>query len=255
MTLEIVVQSPDDAVAAARSGADRLEMVSALTLGGLTPSFGAVEESIAACDLPVMAMLRPRSGGFGYSGRELSAMERDGARFLAAGARGLVFGVLDENGIDAKANARLLRLGGEAVFHRAFDALPDAFEAIERLVDLGFRRILTSGGPGTALQGVDRIRSYVERSAGRIEILPGGGIRPENAHEIMRRTGATQLHLGAVEWSEDRALAAPMAFNTPHPEGRYGRVDPHIVQAVRSAAREGGSPSGEGGGPGSPKLS
>ena len=233
MVLEIVAQSVDDARIAAASGADRLELVSALALGGLTPSLGTLEMALASCDLPVMAMLRPRSGGFGYSEGELSAMERDADRFLAAGARGLVFGVLRDGGIDAKANARLVAKGGEAVFHRAFDALPDPLDGLERLVDLGFRRILTSGGWGTALDGADAIRRLVERSDGRIEILPGGGVRPENASEILRRTGAVQLHIAGQEWVEDLS-AAGMAFNgSPHPEDRYGRVDARVVAAMR----------------------
>lgn len=237
MILEIVAQSVDDALAAERAGADRLELVSALSLGGLTPSLGTLEETIARCKLPVVAMLRPRSGGFGYSEGELSAMERDGERFLAAGAQGLVFGVLDERGLDERANARLARIGGDAVFHRAFDALPDPIEAMERLIDLGFRRILTSGGRGTAPEGVDTIRGLVERAAGRIEILPGGGVRPENAAEIVRRTGVTQVHLAGQEWVEDRSTASlGMVFNgAQHPEDRYGRVDERVVAAMRRA--------------------
>jgi len=233
VVLEIVAQSLDDALIAARSGADRLELVSALSLGGLTPSLGALESTLASCDLPVVAMLRPRSGGFAYSEGDVGTMERDAERFLAAGARGLVFGVLRDGGIDAKANARLVAKGGEAVFHRAFDALPDPLDALERLVDLGFHRILTSGGKGGALDGADAIRRLIERAEGRIEILPGGGVRPENAAEILLRTGADQLHLAGQEWIEDLS-AAGMAFNgAPHPEDRYGRVDARIVAAMR----------------------
>lgn len=236
MTLEIVAQSADDALAAEANGADRIELVSALALGGLTPSLGALAETRARCGLPVVAMLRPRSGGFAYAEGELRAMERDAEGFLAAGAGGLVFGVLDaDGGIDAEANARLVRKGGEAVFHRAFDALPDPLEALERLVDLGFRRILTSGGGGTALEGADAIRRLVERADGRIEILPGGGVRPDNVAQVVARTGATQAHLAAMAWAEDRSAGA-IAFNGPaHPEDRYGRVDGATVAAVRRA--------------------
>lgn len=232
MTLETVAQSLDDALAAERAGAERLELVSALSLGGLTPSIGTLEAVVASCSLPVVAMLRPRSGGFGYSKGELAAMERDGERFLAAGARGLVFGVLDGSGISA-ANSRLVRLGCEAVFHRAFDALPDPFEALERLIDLGFRRVLTSGGRGTAVEGAETIRRLNERADGRIEVLPGGGVRPGNVAELVARTGATQVHLAGLEWAED-PTASGMAFNGPaHPEDRYGHVSEATVAAVR----------------------
>ena len=236
MTLEIVAQSLDDALAAERTGADRLELVSALSLGGLTPSLGTLETVVASCGLPVVAMLRPRSGGFGYSEGEIAAMERDGERFLEAGAGGLVFGVLDGRGV-APQNARLVRLGGEAVFHRAFDALPDPLEALERIVDLGFRRILTSGGPGTAVEGAETIRRLIERADGRIEILPGGGVRPENVAALVARTGTTGIHLAGQEWIED-PTAAGMAFNGPaHPEDRFGRVSGTVVAAMRQALR------------------
>ena len=242
MTLEIVAQSSDDARAAAHAGADRLELVSALSLGGLTPSLGTLEAVLASCDLPVAAMLRPRSGGFAYSTGELDAMERDAARFLEAGAKGLVFGVLDEDGVDVKANARLVRAGGKAVFHRAFDALPDPLDALERLIDLGFRRVLTSGGRGTALEGADTIRRLIERADGRIEILPGGGVRPAIAREIVARTGASALHLAGLEWAED-PTAAGMAFHSPaHPEDGYGRVDPRIVAEMRNLLPKGDEP-------------
>lgn len=234
MILEIVAQSPDDAVTAERVGADRLELVSALALGGLTPSFGTLETTLSLCKLPVVTMLRPRSGGFAYAEHEIDAMARDGERFLASGAHGLVFGVLDEHGIDVKVNERLVRLGGEAVFHRAFDALPDPLDALERLIDLGFRRVLTSGGRGPAPENADAIRRLVERADGRIEVLPGGGVRPENAADLVARTGVQQVHLGALEWVADPS-GNGLSFNAPHPEDRYARVDEAVVAATRAA--------------------
>ena len=131
-------------------------------------------------------------------------------------------------------NRELVRLGGEAVFHRAFDALTNPFEALERLIDLGFKRILTSGGRGTALEGVDMIQRLVEKAEGRIEILPGGGIRPANAAQIAKRTGVNQVHLAGQQWVEDTSvIGLEMLFNGPqHPEDRYGRVDVTTVQEV-----------------------
>lgn len=232
MTLEIVAQSLEDALAAEKAGADRLELVSALALGGLTPSIGTVETVISRCRLSVVAMLRPRTGGFDYSEGEFDAMVRDGERFLEKGAQGLVFGILDGKGVSSR-NARLVRLGGEATFHRAFDLLPEPFDALEKLIDLGFRRLLTSGGRATAPEGADAIRRLVERADGRIEILPGGGVRPENAAALVRSTGATQLHMAALGWKEDRTGGA-IAFNASHPEDAYGRVQGDAVAATRS---------------------
>ena len=234
MVLEIVAQSAEDARIAEAAGADRLELVSALALGGLTPSLGTLEEVIARCNLPLVAMLRPRSGGFAYSEGELAAMERDGERFLAAGARGLVFGALDTEGVDVRANARLVQLGGEAVFHRAFDTLPDPVGSLERLIDLGIRRVLTSGGRGSALEGADAIRRLVEAADGRIEIMPGGGVRPSNVADLVSGTGVDQVHLGALKWVLDPTDGG-VAFNAPHPEDHYGRVDGTIVARTRKA--------------------
>lgn len=238
MIVEIVAQSADDAVAAERAGASRIELVSALSLGGLTPSLGTLEETRARCGLPVIAMLRPRSGGFDYTPGEFASMLRDGQRFLDAGAAGLVFGVLNERGeIDFERNREIVALGGEAVFHRAFDALSDPFEALETLVELGFTRILTSGGRGPAQQGVETLKRLQEQAAGRIEILPGGGVRPENAAEIVSRTRIRQVHLAGQEWMTDFSTQdLGMSFNGPqHPEDKYGRVDEAIVAATVNA--------------------
>lgn len=236
MILEIVAQSPDDAEIAARSGADRLELVSALTLGGLTPTLGSVVKSLQS-KLPAVAMLRPRSGGFAYTPAELEAMEMDGHSFRGAGVQGLVFGVLTSSGeIARRSNQRLVEIGGDAVFHRAFDVLPNPLQAMEELIDLGFKRILTSGGRGTAFEGIEMLRRLQEKADGRIEILPAGGVRPDNAAEIMRRTGIRQLHLSALKWAEDLSTdGLNMAFNGPaHPESRFGRVDGEVVQRMRA---------------------
>ena len=233
MTLEIVAQSLEDALTAEAAGANRLELVSALSLGGLTPSIGMVEAVIARCALPVVAMLRPRSGGFAYRDGELAAMEGDGERFLGSGTKGLVFGVLDERGISPR-NARFVRLGGEAVFHRAFDLLPDPFDGLERLIDMGFRRLLTSGGRGGAPDNVDAIRRLVERADGRIEILAGGGVRAASVVPLVAGTGVSQIHLAALSWSRD-ATGGGIDFNAPHPDDAFAGVDREIVDAVRRA--------------------
>lgn len=237
MIIEIVAQSPDDALAAEQAGADRLELVSALSLGGLTPSFGCLEMILAECGLPVVAMLRPRSGGFAYGEGEVAAMVGDGERFLASGAAGLVFGVLDGGGrLDERANARLVGLGGEAVFHRAFDLLEDPLDALERVIDLGFRRILTSGGRGAAEDNLDALKRLVDAAGERIEILVGGGVRPSNLEAIVWRTGVRQVHMAALEWAED-ASAKGALFNGPsHPEDRYARVAASVVAEARRVA-------------------
>jgi copper homeostasis protein len=199
--MRVLIEAAVADLAAARiafaGGADRLELNSVLELDGLTPSLqtlAAVKETIP---LPVIAMLRPRAGGFVYDEAEFAAMREDGRVLLERGADGLAFGFLTAEGaVDGPRTRELVQHAHpkESVFHRAFDRTSDPFGALETLIDLGVTRILTSGQQRTALDGTDLIRRLIERAAGRIEILPGAGISPENAPSLVARTGATQIH-------------------------------------------------------------
>jgi copper homeostasis protein len=196
--LEIVCETIDDALAAERAGADRLELCSGLEAGGLTPSLGFALETLALVGVPFVAMVRPRRGDFVYTTAQLAVMERDVGLLLEAGASGVVFGCLSaERQVAEGQVARLVAAGGDAetVFHRAFDRVGDPMAELEALIELGITRVLTSGGAKTALEGADRIRALIERAAGRIEILPAGGIREHNVEEVIRRTGCSQVHL------------------------------------------------------------
>ncbi len=196
--LEIACGGLDDVLAAVRAGADRLELCSALELGGLTPSLGAALEVRGVTSTPFVAMVRPRAGDFAYSPAELRVMERDANLLLEAGASGIAFGCLTAEGsVDAESCRRVVRCAGasETVFHRAFDEVGDQLHALDLLVDLGVTRVLTSGGAKTALEGARRLRALVERAGGRIEILPAGGIREHNVEAVVRQTGCEQVHL------------------------------------------------------------
>lgn len=198
IVVEICCENLADAVAAEAARADRLELAQALELGGLTPSPGLVLVVGSHVGVPFVAMVRPRGGDFVYSGAEVDMMERDAGLLLEAGASGIVLGCLTrDDRIDERACERLIAVAdrAEVVFHRAFDRLDDPLDALETLIDLGVSRVLTSGGAKTALEGAERIRALIERADGRIEILPGGGIREENVEQVVRRTGCTQVHL------------------------------------------------------------
>lgn len=197
--LEIAVASVAGALIAARAGADRLEVNTALACGGLTPSLGLFREIRSQTTLPLLVMLRPRPGGFVYSDPEFQTLRRDLEIFLEGGADGFVFGMLDEHGAVDGRCAELVRAaqGRVCVFHRAFDLVPRPLETLEQLIDLGFRRVLTSGQERTAWEGVALLRQLVDRARGKIEILPGGGVRPENAAGILRATGCGQVHASA----------------------------------------------------------
>ena len=200
MALEVCVESVADATAAARGGADRIELNSALALDGLTPSIGLLTEVRRAVGVgfPVVAMARPRAGDFCYDESEFKVLVRDAALLLESGADGVAFGILTADaGVDVKRCRRVMRTierGGVSVFHRAFDRVRDPFVALEQLVDLGVRRVMTSGQQPTALRGARLIADLVDRAAGRIEILPAGGVRPSNAPALLKRTGCDQLH-------------------------------------------------------------
>jgi len=206
--LEICCGSIDDALQAQAGGAQRVELCSALFLGGLTPSIGTMQHARQQLKIPIIAMVRARGGGFCYTDAEFATMERDVEALLAAGADGIVFGILKDDGeIDLVRTRRLREIASDkqSVFHRAFDVTPDPFRAIDQLVDLGITRILTSGQQDTVPEGVDMIRRLIEYAGGRIEILPGGGIKPFNLEDVIARTGCRQVHLTAFKSVADRS--------------------------------------------------
>lgn len=196
--LEIACGDLREALAADDGRADRIELCSALELDGLTPSLGTAVEVMRHLTTPFVAMVRPRSGDFVYTPLELSVMLQDAQLLLDAGAAGIVLGCLNDDGeVDFRPCKQLVALAGESdvVFHRAFDQVKDRFTALETLIDLGFKRVLTSGGAKTALEGARNIRTLVEQADGRIEILPAGGIREHNVEAVIKQTGCEQVHL------------------------------------------------------------
>lgn len=243
--LECIAVNLEDAAAIEAGGGDRIELCSAMALGGLTPGYGSVSLICSRIDLPVMVMIRPREGGMCYSPGELEAMERDIAAAAAAGAGGIVFGVLTPDGrIDLAACERLVdrarAAGGDEfqlVFHRAFDVTPDPSEALEQLIDLDFDRVLTSGQQARAMEGLPLIRSLHEQAAGRIEILPGGGIRAGDAARLVQETGVNQVHMYPARPARDISASRnpQVRFGTHLPEDEQSlvTVDGAIVREVR----------------------
>jgi copper homeostasis protein len=238
--LEICCGSIDDAIQSEKGGADRVELCSALFLGGLTPSIGTIQEATRRLKIPVMAMVRPRGGGFCYTEAELATMERDAETAVDSGADGVVFGVLQDDGkIDARRTKRIRQLIGkrQAVFHRAFDVTPDPFKALEQLVDLGITRVLTSGQKDTVPEGAELIAKLIERAGKRIEILPGGGgLRPFNMLEIAKRTGCRQVHMTAWNTVRDSSTYArpEVTFGGAlhPPEDLYDVTDAKLVREI-----------------------
>ncbi|WP_431297529.1 copper homeostasis protein CutC [Tabrizicola sp. BL-A-41-H6] len=183
MIIEVCVDTAEGLAAALEGGADRIELCSALGVGGLTPSAGFMRLA-ARAGVPVHALIRPRAGDFFFSEPELEVMAADIAVARECGMAGVVIGAsLADGRLDAVA---LRRLVGEAAglsltLHRVFDLVPDMGEALEAAIDFRFHRVLTSGGAATAVAGIDRLVALKAQAAGRIGILPGAGITAATA--------------------------------------------------------------------------
>lgn len=232
MILEVCVDTQAGLEAAIEGGADRIELCSALALGGLTPSAGfmAMAES---CGVPVMAMIRPRSGDFVYSNSEAAQMETDISTACSIGLAGVVFGA---NLPDGRLDTNLLRSlrqaarGADCTLHRAFDLVPDMEAALETAIALGFSRILTSGRAATAIEGAARIAALARQARGRISIMPGGGVTAANA-PALAALGVRELHGSCSVAVMVSGRAVDLGFGP----ATQRRTDAAVVLAVRQA--------------------
>lgn len=207
--LECCVDSPESALTAAQNGADRLELCADLLVGGTTPSHGLFEFVKRRTRIPVNVLLRPRFGDFCYTGPEFEVLLADAARFAAAGADGLVLGVLTPGGeLDEPRMAQLVAAahGLPVTLHRAFDVCRDPFAALRAAKALGVSSILTSGQAAAAPQGTDLLAELV-RQAGPVNILVGGGVSSGNLAALAAATGARHFHM-----SGKRLLQSPMLY-------------------------------------------
>jgi copper homeostasis protein len=197
MTLLEVCVDSEAAAELASEVAQRLEYCSRLDLGGLTPDPGELRQVVENSGVLVHAMIRPRGGNFVHDDLELTCMERSIDSALDAGAHGLVMGVLDREGcIDVPAMRRLIKRsrGVPVTFHRAFDEIDSPLPALEVLVDLGVKRLLTTGGPPTAWEGREQLARLVQAARDRLVVMPGGGVRLDHVHQLIAATGAREVH-------------------------------------------------------------
>lgn len=194
--LEVCVDNPHGLAAAIAGGADRIELCSALSLGGLTPSVGFMKQA-ASAPMPVFAMIRPRAGDFSFDAAEMSLMHHDIAAAREAGLAGVVLGVSNaDNSLNISALSSLLfsAKGLGATLHRAIDLVPHMEDAVDQAVALGFERILTSGGALTAAAGRDMLRKMHLRAAGRLSIMAGSGVTVDTAQTILKTVPLHELH-------------------------------------------------------------
>ena len=217
MLLEVCVSDISGVETAARGGAARVELCSALDCGGLTPSAGLIGEALMVPGLRVHVLIRPREGDFVYTPREAEVMLADIVAARELGAHGVAVGALTADG---RIDTGLVRLMAEAAgdmqltFHRAFDRTANPQEALEQIVELGFHRILTSGCAPSAYEGRDMLRQLRDMAAGRIKILAGAGVNPVNAADIA--AVADELHASA---------RAAVAAASPCPAVKMGAAD------------------------------
>ncbi len=195
---EVVTDTTAGVRAAVTGGADRIELVSALAVGGVTPSPGFMRQA-ARCGVPVRAMIRPRPGDFCYDSDELDVMRHDIEAARSAGLSGVVFGAnLPSGELDLHALGRLCAhasaLGLQTALHRSFDLVPDPIEALDAAISLGIATVLTSGGAATAREGVETLRRLAAHAGGRIEVLAGVGVTAANVADIVALSGVASVH-------------------------------------------------------------
>lgn len=197
--LEICAQDYASCLAAKRASAGRIELCSSLETGGISPSPALVEAALALNGPEVYVLVRPRSGYFSYGPAEFEIILKDIAHYRTLGVHGIVCGSLNKQGrIDEVQLSELLDASANLgfTFHRAFDLIDDQFKALEVLMKHGVKRVLTSGGERSALDGLYRITQLVKQAGSAMSIMPGTGIHSGVLKEIME-CGAREFHLSA----------------------------------------------------------
>lgn len=200
--LEIACFNADAALQAQQAGAHRVELCSNYCVGGVTPDTDSLKRVIATLHIPVFAIVRPREGNFIYTQPEKQQMLEDIAAFATMGVHGLVTGALTPDLlVDLSFCRQALRAAGglPLTFHRAIDHCPDIALEVEKLAEIGFARVLTSGGAASAQKGLECLARLHARFAKQLRIVPGGGVRASNLAEIVQRTGCMEFHSAATK--------------------------------------------------------
>lgn len=199
MKLEICANSLESALNAQAAGADRIELCSELSLGGITPSLGLLKTIKEHISIPVHVLIRPRSGDFHYNEFEFQQMKRDVEYCKQLGFQGIVSGVLlEDESIDIERTAALIELSKPLsfTFHRAFDCLPNPKDGLESLIKIGVDRILSSGQKATAIEGIHLLKELQRIAAEKLIIVPGSGISIENL-PTFKDWGFQEVHTSA----------------------------------------------------------
>jgi len=201
MILEVCAYNIQSCLIAEKAGASRIELCADPLLGGTTPSYGLLEYAIEHIAIPVFPMIRPRGGNYVYDADELAIMQKDILACRRLGYKGIVTGAqLLDGRINTDQLKRLIECAGTMAVtcHKVFDSTPDAFAALEDLIAAGCSRVLTSGLEKTATEGAALLSQLITQAAGRIIIMPGGGVRSSNIAHVAETTGAKEFHSSAI---------------------------------------------------------
>jgi copper homeostasis protein len=244
MKIEICVDSVEGAMAAERGGADRVELCDNLMEGGTTPSGGCIKLARQNVRIGLQVIIRPRGGDFLYSDVETAVMLEDIRLAKALGADGVVIGCLTAEGeVDVVKTTALIAAARplNVTFHRAFDMCRDPRAGLETLIQLGVERVLTSGQEASVLEGLDLIRDLQKQAAGRVIIMPGGGLTPRNVRKIVEASGVSEVHLSARSGVESgmqhRNTRCFMGGALRPPEFSWKTTDEKAVRSVVAAVK------------------
>lgn len=197
MKIEVCIDNIESLYTSIAAGADRIELCSALSLGGLTPSLGLITQAVAVSSIPIYVMIRPRDGDFVFSEEEIHFMEQEILSYKLLGVDGVVIGALNPNATINEVALRRWTTAAQGIgitFHRAFDLVANPIESLELLCQYPIDRVLTSGLQPTALEGIAMIKQLVDVAHGRLSIMAGSGVNDSNALSLVD-TGITELHL------------------------------------------------------------
>ena len=235
--MEVCANSLSSALAAEEGGAARVELCDNLAEGGTTPSYAQIAMAKKSLSIEVYPIIRPRGGDFLYNALELELMKEDIRMCKSLGCDGVVFGILTAEGrVDMESCAELVELARpmKVTFHRAFDMTRNLFEALEDIISLGCNRILTSGGEASAISGAAVITELIAQAKGRIIIMPGAGINPDNIADLIEITRAKEFHASAKSAVESKMIYRNQRLNmgSEGDEFRYDLTDSSTVSKL-----------------------